>query len=119
MTPGVPPRPQPPVPVAISACLTGEAVRYDGSGAADALPRRELAGVFEYIAVCPEVGIGMGVPRPPIRLVGAASKLRAVGIDDPGLDVTGAPSAAAKRSVCGMSAATSSWRVRRVAGWPA
>ncbi|MCZ0944559.1 MAG: DUF1722 domain-containing protein [Gammaproteobacteria bacterium] len=107
MRPDFPPRPEPPVPVAISACLTGEAVRYDGSDAADALPHRELAGVFDYAAVCPEVGIGMGVPRPPIRLVGEGGELRAVGVDDPGLDVTDALSAFGRRQavrlkdVCG------------------
>ncbi len=63
-------------------------MRYDGSDAAAAFPHSQLAGVFEYMAVCPEVGIGMGVPRPPIRLVGTGSKLRSVGVDDAGLDVT-------------------------------
>ena len=105
--PDFPPRPEPPVPVAISACLTGEAVRYDGSDATDALPQRELAEVFEYQPVCPEVGIGMGVPRPPIRLVGGVGGLRAVGVDEPGLDVTdalrafGRRQAAQLRDVCG------------------
>ena len=87
---GFPPRPEPPVPVGISACLTGEAVRYDGSDAADALPHRELAGIFDFQAICPEVGIGMGVPRPPIRLVGDGDGVRAIGVDDPNLDVTDA-----------------------------
>ena len=107
MTPDFPPPPQPPVPVAISACLTGEAVRYDGSEAAGALPQRELAEVFEYQPICPEVGIGMGVPRPPIRLVDQGGKLRAVGVEDSGLDVTDALSAFGRRQaarlkdVCG------------------
>ncbi len=49
----------------------------------------------------------MGVPRPPIRLVGTASTLRAVGVDDPGLDVTGALAAFGRsqavrlKDVCG------------------
>ena len=81
------------MPVAISACLTGEAVRYDGTDAAADLPAADLAAVFEYEAICPEVGIGLGVPRPPIRLVGEGGGLRAVGVDDPNLDVTGALSA--------------------------
>lgn len=93
MTPDFPPRPEPPVPVAISACLTGQAVRYDGSDAAADLPGADLAGVFDYEPVCPEVGIGLGVPRPPIRLVGEGGSLRAVGVDDPNLDVTDALSA--------------------------
>ena len=107
MTPDFPPRPEPPLPVAISACLTGQAVRYDGSDAAHALPHEDLAGVFDYVAVCPEVGIGMGVPRPPIRLVGEGRELRAVGVDDPGLDLTVALSAFGRRQavrlkdVCG------------------
>ena len=95
------------MPVAISACLAGEAVRYDGSDAAGALPHRELAEIFEYQAICPEMGIGMGVPRAPIRLVGEGGKLRALGVEDPGLDVTDALSAfgrgqaARLKSVCG------------------
>ena len=95
------------MPVAISACLTGEAVRYDGSDAAADLPEADLAAVFEYEPICPEVGIGLGVPRPPIRLVGEGGSLRAVGVDDPNLDVTGALSAfgwaqaARLDSVCG------------------
>ena len=107
MTPDFPPRPEPPVPVAVSACLMGQAVRYDGSDAASALPQRQLAEVFDYVAVCPEVGIGMGVPRPPIRLVGDGGEVRAVGVDDPELDVTDALSAfggvqaAALADVCG------------------
>ena len=95
------------MPVAISACLTGEAVRYDGSDAAADLPEAGLAAVFEYEPICPEVGIGLGVPRPPIRLVGEGGSLRAVGVDDPSLDVTGAlrafgrAQAARLDSVCG------------------
>lgn len=107
MTPDFPPRPEPPLPVAISACLTGEAVRYDGSDAADALPHGELAAMFRYQGICPEVGIGMGVPRPPIRLIGTGSELRAVGVEDPKLDVTdalcafGHRQAARLQDVCG------------------
>ena len=95
------------MPVAISACLTGQAVRYDGSDAAAELPVAGLAAVFEYEPICPEVGIGLGVPRPPIRLVGEGDSLRAVGVDDPSLDVTGALSAFGRAqaarldSVCG------------------
>ncbi|MDD9962012.1 MAG: DUF1722 domain-containing protein [Gammaproteobacteria bacterium] len=107
MTPDFPPRPEPPVPVAISACLTGQAVRYDGSDAADALPDADLAAVFDYEPICPEMGIGMGVPRAPIRLVGEGDGLRAVGAHDPNLDVTDALSAFGRAqavrldSICG------------------
>jgi uncharacterized protein YbgA (DUF1722 family)/uncharacterized protein YbbK (DUF523 family) len=58
----------PRVRVGISACLLGEEVRYNGGHKRDAF----LAGTFgryvEWVAVCPEVELGMGTPRPPIRL---------------------------------------------------
>ena len=41
------------------------------------------------MGICPEVGIGMGVPRDPIQLVGDPSAPRVVAVDDPNLDYTG------------------------------
>ncbi len=55
--------------VGVSRCLLGDNVRYDGQEKRNAVVADELAGVFEWVGVCPEVGIGMGVPRPPIELV--------------------------------------------------
>lgn len=74
--------------VGISACLLGDKVRYDGNHKHDAFITGTLGKVFEFIPVCPEVAIGMGVPRPPIRLVGHPLQPRAVGVADPSLDVT-------------------------------
>ncbi len=61
-------RPASPLALGISECLLGKAVRYDGSDAAAELAGETLARYFAFQAVCPEVGIGMGVPRPPIGL---------------------------------------------------
>lgn len=83
-----PPRPEPPLPVGISQCLLGERVRYDGSDAETELPRELLDGLFDYRGICPEVGIGMSVPRDPIRLIGTLDNPRAVGVESPGQDVT-------------------------------
>lgn len=85
---GFPDRPRPPLPIAISQCLVGRRVRYDGSDAAFAFPHAALRGVFEFRDVCPEVGIGLGTPREPIRLVGDAAEPRVLGVVDPRLDVT-------------------------------
>jgi hypothetical protein len=38
--------------------------------------------------VCPEIAIGMGVPRPPIQLVSKDQHIFAVGVDNPELDLT-------------------------------
>lgn len=85
---GLPPPPPPPLPVAISECLTGRPVRYDGSDAASSLPGEALAGLLSFRPICPELGIGLGVPRPPVRLVGSPDAPRVLGLEDPGLDVT-------------------------------
>lgn len=64
--------------IGISACLLGERVRYDGGHKRDAFLTEVLAPHVEWVAVCPEVELGLGVPRPPIRLVrgpGAATRL--------------------------------------------
>ena len=55
--------------VGISACLLGERVRYDGGHKRSAFLVEELGKRVEWVAVCPEVELGLGVPRPPIDLV--------------------------------------------------
>lgn len=54
--------------VGISRCLLGEDVRYDGTNKLNASVA-ELAPLVEWVPVCPEVEVGMGVPREPIQLV--------------------------------------------------
>lgn len=84
----LPPFPEPPLTIAVSECLTGAPVRYDGGHRASAWPRDGLEDLYELRPICPEVGIGLGVPRPPIRLVGTPASPRAVGVEDSSLDVT-------------------------------
>jgi len=74
--------------VGISSCLLGDSVRYDGGHKHNRYVTEILGGFFEFVPACPEVAIGMGVPRPPIRLIGDPQSPRAVGIRDPTLDVT-------------------------------
>ena len=74
--------------IGISSCLLGDKVRYDGNHKLDIYVTQTLGRYFDYVPVCPEVAIGLGVPRPPIRLVGAPEQPRARGVGDPGLDVT-------------------------------
>lgn len=49
----------------ISACLLGQPVRYDGRDKANQIAI-ELTKYFDHIAICPELEMGMGVPRPSI-----------------------------------------------------
>ena len=75
--------------VGISACLCGDRVRYDGRS--KGLP--ELISVLEeqleLQKICPEVAIGMGVPRAPIQLIRDIDKIEARGVENPANNVTG------------------------------
>jgi uncharacterized protein YbgA (DUF1722 family)/uncharacterized protein YbbK (DUF523 family) len=57
-----------PIRVGISSCLLGQLVRYDGGHKRDRFATDLLSEYFEWVPVCPEVEIGMGTPREPIRL---------------------------------------------------
>ncbi|MCE4057404.1 YbgA family protein [Pseudomonas sp. Au-Pse12] len=74
--------------IAISACLMGVEVRYNGGHKESRLCSRVLTEHFDFVPLCPEVAIGMGTPREPIRLVGDPEQPRAVGTVDAALDVT-------------------------------
>lgn len=74
--------------IGISACLLGESVRYDGGHKHNEYITTTLGQYFDFVPFCPEVAIGLGVPRPPIRLVQERIGVRARGVDDPKLDVT-------------------------------
>jgi len=76
------------IPVGVSSCLLGESVRYDGGHKHNSYITQTLGRFFEFVPLCPEVAIGLGTPRPPIRLIGDPRAPRAVGIKDPTLDVT-------------------------------
>lgn len=54
--------------IAISACLLGHKVRYDGAHQENKIIIQRLADRFNIIAVCPEVEIGLDVPRDKIEL---------------------------------------------------
>jgi uncharacterized protein YbgA (DUF1722 family)/uncharacterized protein YbbK (DUF523 family) len=78
------------VRLGVSACLLGARVRFDGGHKRNRYLINELGAHFEFVAFCPEVAIGLGTPRPTIRLVGDPALPRALGSRDDGLDVTDA-----------------------------
>ena len=69
------------IPVGISRCLLGEEVRVNGGHKLSKYCRDHLGAYFEHRDICPEVEIGMGIPREPIRLVEHGSE------DDPNIRV--------------------------------
>ncbi len=57
--------------VGVSACLLGEAVRYDGGHKRNSALIDRVGPEVEWVPVCPEVEVGMPVPREPVVLTGA------------------------------------------------
>jgi len=57
------------IPVGVSACVVGEQVRFDGGHKRLTFAVDDLASWVRFEPVCPEMGIGLPVPRPALRLV--------------------------------------------------
>ncbi len=83
-----PTQPQP--RVGVSSCLLGEQVRHDGGHKRSRFIADVLSRHVRFDPVCPELAIGLGVPREPIRLQGRPDTPRAVGTRTQELDVTAA-----------------------------
>ncbi len=77
--------------IGISSCLLGHKVRYDGGHKRDAFLVDLFGRYVEWVPVCPELEIGLGVPREPIHLVAArgGTTTRLVGVKS-GADHTAA-----------------------------
>lgn len=70
-----------PIRIGISSCLLGLEVRYDGRHKRDDFLVETLGRWVEWVSVCPEVELGMGIPREPVRLVRSGGELRMVGTE--------------------------------------
>jgi uncharacterized protein YbgA (DUF1722 family)/uncharacterized protein YbbK (DUF523 family) len=66
----------PPI-VVVSKCIEFAAVRWDGQQVSSDLVQ-QLRDHVTFIPVCPEMAIGLGVPRDPLRLVMVADEVRLV-----------------------------------------
>jgi len=87
------------IPVGISECLLGEPVRFDGGHKRNRFLTDVMSQYFDYRPVCPEVAIGLGIPRKPIRLVATDRGTRVQDVDTPELDVTEALQREADKAV--------------------
>ncbi|MCX2792565.1 YbgA family protein [Vibrio sp. Sgm 5] len=76
------------IKVGISSCVLGERVRFDSGHKISNFVTKELDGYFSFVPVCPEVGVGMSVPRPTIRLVSNEERIALVETKNPDNDHT-------------------------------
>ncbi len=74
--------------IGISSCLLGHRVRYDGRDK----KHTQIIDIFsrfsELYGFCPEVEIGLGIPRTPIQLVKKNDQVRCIEMNHPKRDVT-------------------------------
>lgn len=76
------------IPIGISSCLLGQPVRFDGGHKRDAYITGTLSQYFEFHPFCPEMGIGLGTPRPTLHLEKIDQDVRCTGVKDKTIDVT-------------------------------
>ncbi len=67
------------IKIGISTCLLGQKVRFDGGHKHDRYITDILGDFFRFVPVCPELEIGMGVPREAVRLVGSVESPQMTG----------------------------------------
>ena len=56
------------IKIGVSSCLIGEKVRWNGDHKQNHYVKEILAKYFECVSVCPEMDVGMGVPRETVAL---------------------------------------------------
>lgn len=64
--------------IGISFCLLGEKVRYDGISKREDSLIKKLHHIVSLLPICPEVEIGMTVPREKLKLVGSLENLKMI-----------------------------------------
>ncbi len=74
--------------IGVSSCLLGAKVRFDGQHKRNTYINDLLSEYFYFVPFCPEVAIGMGTPREPIRLVDDQGNIRVVETHNPDRDHT-------------------------------
>jgi uncharacterized protein YbgA (DUF1722 family)/uncharacterized protein YbbK (DUF523 family) len=82
--------------IGVSSCLLGQKVRFDGGHKRDVFLVDTFGQYVEWVPVCPELEVGMGVPREPIHLLAEDDGVHLVGVKS-GTDHTAAMQKYAKR----------------------
>jgi uncharacterized protein YbgA (DUF1722 family)/uncharacterized protein YbbK (DUF523 family) len=89
---------EPRLRIGVSSCLLGQEVRWDGGHKRARFLTDVLEPFVEWVPVCPEVEVGMGIPRETVRIERDGDDLRMRGTRS-GVDHTHAMRAFAARRV--------------------
>ena len=68
--------------VGVSSCLLGEEVRFNGGHKRYRFLTDDLGPYVEWVPYCPEVSMGLGTPREPIRLTAGGRLVNRSGTAD-------------------------------------
>jgi uncharacterized protein YbgA (DUF1722 family)/uncharacterized protein YbbK (DUF523 family) len=68
--------------VGVSSCLLGEEVRFNGGHKRFRFLTDELDPYVDWVSYCPEIEIGLGTPREPIRLTAGGRLVNRAGTAD-------------------------------------
>jgi uncharacterized protein YbgA (DUF1722 family)/uncharacterized protein YbbK (DUF523 family) len=74
--------------IGVSACLAGLDVRFDGSHISNHFVNIDCSAFFEMHTMCPEVEMGLGIPRPAIQLRDFDDETRLVYSKTPEIQIT-------------------------------
>ncbi len=74
--------------IGVSACLASQAVRFDGGFISNQFVKNECSSFFDIHTVCPEVEMGLGIPRQVIQLRDFDGEIRLVYSKDPEKQIT-------------------------------
>ncbi|MDJ0805834.1 MAG: DUF523 and DUF1722 domain-containing protein, partial [Gammaproteobacteria bacterium] len=99
--------------IAVSACLLGHPVRFNGGHKRDRFITDHLSQVLDFIPVCPEMEAGMGVPRPTIQLRRTETGVRLVQSDDGSVDYTDVMAEVAQRRAMSLRGRISGFIVQK------
>lgn len=76
------------IPIGISACLLGGAVRFDGGHKRLTFAVEQLGEYVQFSSICPEMAIGLPSPRPALRLIKQQQQIRLCNSNDSSIDLT-------------------------------
>jgi uncharacterized protein YbgA (DUF1722 family)/uncharacterized protein YbbK (DUF523 family) len=68
--------------IGVSSCLLGEEVRFNGGHKRYRFLTDELGPHVDWVPFCPEVSIGLGTPREPVRLTADGRLVNRPGTED-------------------------------------
>jgi len=77
--------------VGVSSCLLGSPVRFNGGHKRSRFLTDELGPYVDWVPYCPEMEIGLGTPREPIRLTTGGRLVNRSGTADHTMAMTALP----------------------------